>query len=82
MWGVIIFQVFMIGIFSLSKSIILSTLMLPLLAFTVYWTWSMNREFSPLSHYVNLDSVHEVQRGETDEMSRLQGGQHVSISHT
>ena len=42
----------------------------------------MDREFTPLSQYVNLDSVYEVQRGGVDEMSRLQDGPHVNSSHT
>ncbi|KAF8312131.1 DUF221-domain-containing protein [Clavulina sp. PMI_390] len=81
-WGVIIFQVFMIGVFSLSKSFILSTLMAPMLIFTIWWAWYMDRKFTPQSQYVNLDSVYEVQRGGTDEMARLTGGELVSSSHT
>lgn len=81
-WGVIIFQVFMIGVFSLSKSFVLSSLMVPMLIFTVWWAWYMDTRFTPLSQFINLDSVYEVQRGETDEMSRLGDGEAVSSSHT
>ena len=82
MWGVVMFHVFMIGIFTLSKSFVLSSLMVPLLVFTLYWTWYMNHEYKPLSRYVNLDFVYEAQRGGTDEVSRLQSGEQVSSSHT
>lgn len=81
-WGVIMFQIFMIGIFSLSKSVVLSILMVPVLAFTIWWAWYMDTVFTPLSQFTNLDSVYEVQRGETDEMSRLTDGEPVSSSHT
>lgn len=82
LWGVIIFQVFMIGVFTLSNSFILSSLMGPMLFFTVWWAWYMGKRFTPQSRYINLDSVYEVQRGETDEMSRLGEGEVVSSSHT
>lgn len=72
----------MIGVFSLSKSLVLSSLMVPMLAFTAWWAWYMHTKFRPLSRFINLDSVYEVQRGETDEMSRLGDGEVVSSSHT
>ena len=56
--------------------------MAPLLFFTVWWGWYTDSEFGPLSRFVNLDAVCEVQRGETDEMSRLQDGEHVSTTLT
>lgn len=80
--GVILFQIFMAGVFSLSQSFSLSALMAPLLGFTVWWAWYMDKEFTPLSQYVNLDSVFEVQRGGVDEIGRLQEGERVSSSHT
>lgn len=85
-WGVIIFQVFMIGIFTLSapnkRGIVLPTLMTPLLLFTGWWAWYMDKKFTPLSQHVSLEAVCEVQRGETDEISRLRDGELVSSSHT
>jgi hypothetical protein len=76
-----IFQVFMTGIFTLNKSYILSTLMVPLIALTLYWGWTMDRAFQPLSSYVALSSVFEVQRGEnTDDVVRLRAGHPVTLS--
>lgn len=81
MWGVTIFQVLMTGIFTLRQSWVLASLMAPLLVFTVYWTWYMDSSFGPLSSFVSLSSVCEVQRGEdTDETTRLRNGHPVSWS--
>jgi len=83
MWGVLIFQVFMTGIFTLKKSFVLSSLMAPLIAFTVWWAWYINRECAPLSSFVSLSSVFEVQRGEaTDEVVKLRTGHPVSLSQS
>ncbi|KZV93163.1 DUF221-domain-containing protein [Exidia glandulosa HHB12029] len=83
MWGVLIFQVFMAGIFLLKQSFILASLMAPLILFTTYWTWSMDALFGPLSNFVGLSSVCEVQRGEdSDEVARLRSGHPVSWSQS
>lgn len=80
-WGMIIFQTFMTGIFTLNKSYVLSSLMTPLILFTLYWAWSMHRTFKPLGSYVSLSSTFEVQRGEdTDDVIRLRAGHPVSLS--
>lgn len=81
MWGVVIFQVLMTGIFTLKQSWYLSVLMVPLLGFTVYWTWTTDAEFRKLSRFVSLSSVCEVQRGEeADDVVRLRGAHPVSWS--
>ncbi|KAH7090850.1 DUF221-domain-containing protein [Auriculariales sp. MPI-PUGE-AT-0066] len=83
MWGVVIFQVFMAGIFLLKKSFYLASLMTPLILFTVYWTWSTDALFGPLSAFVGLSSVCEVQRGEeADEVRGLRHGHPVSWSQS
>ena len=71
----------MIGIFTLRKSYILSSLLVPLLAGTVAWSWYINKSLAPLSKYVSLSSVFEVQRGEeTAEVVRLRAGHPVTWS--
>lgn len=76
-----IFQIFMTGIFTLNKSYILSSLMTPLIAFTMYWGWTMDRTFQPLSSFVSLSSVYEVQRGEdSEDVARLRAGHPVTSS--
>ncbi|KXN82921.1 hypothetical protein AN958_02004 [Leucoagaricus sp. SymC.cos] len=66
-WGVIIFLLFMIGIFTLRKSWILSSLLVPLLMTTMAWSCS----------------VFEVQRGEeTADVMRLRAGHPVTWSQS
>lgn len=71
----------MIGIFTLRKSYILSSLLVPLLAGTVMWGWYVDKSLRPLSKYVGLSAVFEVQRGEeTAEVQRLRAGHPVTWS--
>ena len=56
-WGVVIFLVFMTGIFLLKQSYILATLVLPLLAGTIVWSWYIHKTLKPLSKFVSLSSV-------------------------
>jgi len=82
-WGVIIFLVFMTGIFILRKSFVLSSLLAPLLGGTLLWAWYEDKAFRPLSKYVNLGSVFEVQRGEdTADVVRLRHGHPVTWSQS
>ncbi|KAF8193023.1 hypothetical protein BJ912DRAFT_1094023 [Pholiota molesta] len=82
-WGVVIFLLFMIGIFTLRHSYVLSSLLVPLLAGTVAWSWYVDKSLRPLSKYVGLSSVFEVQRGEeTAEVLRLRAGHPVTWSQS
>ncbi|KAI3616372.1 membrane protein [Moniliophthora roreri] len=82
-WGIIIFLVFMTGFFLVSKAFILSSLIVPLLVVTLLWTWYLHRVLTPLSQYVNLSSVYEVERGEeSEEVMRLRTGHPVTWSQT
>ncbi|EIN04656.1 DUF221-domain-containing protein [Punctularia strigosozonata HHB-11173 SS5] len=82
-WGVVMFLVFMTGIFTLRKAWIISSLLLPLLGGTVVWSWYISKEFEPLSKYVSLSSVNEVQRGEDSaEVLRLKAGHPVTWSQS
>jgi len=80
-WGVVIFLVFMSGNFILNRSFILSSLVSPLIIGTIAWSWYIERSFRPMSRFVNLSSVFEVQRGEdTADVVRLRSGHPVSWS--
>jgi calcium permeable stress-gated cation channel len=80
-WGVVIFLLFMIGIFTLRKSYVLSSLLVPLLIGTVVWSWYVDKSLKPLSKYVGLSSVFEVQRGEeTADVHQLRAGHPVTWS--
>mgnify|MGYP001375900004 CR=1 FL=1 len=71
----------MIGIFTLRKSYILSSLLVPLLVGTVVWSWYVDTLLRPLSNHVSLSSVFEVQRGEeTADVMRLRAGHPVTWS--
>lgn len=80
-WGVVIFLTFMSGIFILRTSWWLSVLVAPLLGSVVIWAWHVDRTFRPLSKYVALSSVCEVQRGEdAADVVRLKTGHPVTWS--
>ncbi|EPQ51564.1 DUF221-domain-containing protein [Gloeophyllum trabeum ATCC 11539] len=82
-WGVVIFQIFMIGNFILRQSYVLSFLVGPLLAGTLFWAWQTDKTFRPLSKYVSLSSVYEVERGEeTADVVRLRAGHPVTWSQS
>jgi len=73
----------MIGIFTLRKSYILSSLLVPLLAGTIAWSWYVDKSLKPLSKYVGLSSVFEVQRGEeTADVLQLRAGHPVTWSQS
>ena len=80
-WGIMVFLIFMTGIFTLRKAWLTSIMLIPLLFSTLVWAWYVNRMFKPLSRYVSLSSVHEVQRGEeTADVLRLRAGHPVTWS--
>jgi hypothetical protein len=73
----------MTGIFILKKSYILSSLLAPLLIGTVLWSWHVHKSLKPLSEFVSLSSVFEVQRGEeTADVFRLREGHPVTWSQS
>jgi hypothetical protein len=65
----------------LKRSFILSSLVAPLIVFTVAWSVYISRSFRSLSKYVNLSAVYKVQLGtETEDVSRLRAGHPVTWS--
>ena len=80
-WGVLIFIGFMSGMFIVKKSFILATLLAPLLGGTLLWWYYTDKQFRPLSKFVSLGSVHEVERGEESaDVVRLRAGHPVTWS--
>ncbi|WVR04534.1 hypothetical protein IAU60_001541 [Kwoniella sp. DSM 27419] len=67
LWALIIFQLFMTGLFSLRQFFWASAAMAPLILYTLWWSWVMYRDFGPLSQYLALSSICEVKRGEDPE---------------
>ncbi|KAJ7768747.1 hypothetical protein B0H14DRAFT_3116710 [Mycena olivaceomarginata] len=82
-WGVLIFLTFMTGFFLLQNtyatsklSYAITVLLAPLIVGTVLWSWYVERALKPLSDFVSLSSVFEVERGEeTADVTRLRAGQ-------
>jgi len=82
-WGVIMFLVFMTGIFALKKAYIISSLVSPLLIGTLLWAWYVTKIYRPLSKHVSLSSACEVERGEESaEVVRLRAGHPVTLSQS
>lgn len=57
----------MTGLFTLRKPYWASLVMLPLILYTIWWSWVTLRDFGPLSEYLALSSICEVERGEEAE---------------
>ncbi|KAL0958878.1 hypothetical protein HGRIS_014193 [Hohenbuehelia grisea] len=82
-WGVMIFLIFMTGIFILRKSYVLSSLLAPLLLGTAAWAWYVESSLRPLSSFVSLSSVSEVERGEeAADIVRIRAGHPVTLSQS
>ncbi|KAG9311311.1 hypothetical protein JVU11DRAFT_8399 [Chiua virens] len=82
-WGIIIFQIFMIGILTLRQCYIMSSLLVPLVLATAAWSWYIHKTFRPLSNAVCLSSVCEVERGEeAADVVRLREGHPVTWSQS
>ncbi|KAF7301133.1 hypothetical protein MIND_00677700 [Mycena indigotica] len=89
-WGVIIFLLFMTGFFILQNtyagsklSYVITLMLVPLLIGTVVWSWYVYGALQPLSDFVSLSSVHEVERGEeSSEVTRLQAEHPVTWSQS
>ncbi|EIW76004.1 DUF221-domain-containing protein [Coniophora puteana RWD-64-598 SS2] len=82
-WGIVIFQLFMIGILTLNKSIIMPAMLGILVVVTVVWSYQIDKSFKPLSKAVCLSSVFEVERGEeTEDVLLMREGHPVSLSQS
>lgn len=63
-WGVVLLQVFMTGLFAARQSVIASTGMIPLLLGTVAWSWTMREDFRGLSQHTPLASIAAADQAE------------------
>ncbi|PWZ00332.1 DUF221-domain-containing protein [Testicularia cyperi] len=59
-WALVLFHIFQFSLFSVRKQLLMSTLMLPLLAFTFWFGGHLETTFGPLTQHVNLSSIMEV----------------------
>lgn len=71
----------MTGLFSLRPPYYFSGAMVPLIVYTLWWSWTMYNDFGPLSQYVALSSICEVERGEgADSVVGVNGDGEVTRS--
>lgn len=56
-WGVVLLQIFMTGLFAARQSVVASTGMIPLLLGTIAWSYTMREDFKGLSQHTPLASI-------------------------
>ncbi|KAJ7471304.1 hypothetical protein B0H11DRAFT_2041193 [Mycena galericulata] len=89
-WGVMIFLIFMTGFFLLQNtyassklSYVITVMLGPLIVGTLLWSWYVDKALKPLSEFVSLSSVCEVERGEeTEDVAKLRVGHPVTWSQS
>lgn len=80
LWALCLFQIFQLSLFSVRKQLLLSSLMLPLIAFTVWFGIFLERTFGKLSEYINLSSIAEVNKPSSNETTTANTPTHVLSS--
>ncbi|KAM0746908.1 DUF221-domain-containing protein [Meredithblackwellia eburnea MCA 4105] len=78
-WGLLIFQVFMLGLFIVRKAFLLAGLIVPLLIGTTYFSYRTSRTYGPLARFVNLSQACEVAHSDVGKL-QLRRGQPVTRS--
>ncbi|GAA5902674.1 hypothetical protein JCM6882_004039 [Rhodosporidiobolus microsporus] len=78
-----IFQIFMLGLFTVRKAFLLSVLMTPLLISTIYTVWRLGETYGPFSRFVNLSQACEAAHGVgAEDVVKLRQGHPVTSSQT
>lgn len=72
-WALVLFHIFQFSLFSVRKQLLMSSLMLPLVVFTFWFSQHLESTFGPLTEHVNLSSVVEVLREREVEPSGAEG---------
>ncbi|GAA5968552.1 hypothetical protein JCM11641_007678 [Rhodosporidiobolus odoratus] len=81
--ALILFQVFMLGLFTVRKAFLLSGLVIPLLVATAYTIWRLGATYAPLSRFVNLSQACEAEHGAgAEDVVKLRRGHPVTTSQT
>lgn len=65
--GLLVFQLAMIGILALRTAITRSTLIVPLFAFTIWFSYFFSRTYEPLMKFIALRSIDRYRATESDE---------------
>lgn len=82
--GLLIFQLFMTGIFTVKEAFPLSTCMALIMAGSAWECWRMHRKFRQLSRFVNLQQACEAARDDEgpEDVQKLRRGHPVTESQT
>lgn len=64
--GLVVYQLAMIGVLALRRAITRSLLLVPLLGFTVWFTYFFSRNYEPLMKFIALKSINRDQPGGGD----------------
>ncbi|GAA5866760.1 hypothetical protein JCM1840_004257 [Sporobolomyces johnsonii] len=81
--ALLIFQVFMLGLFTVHKAFLLAGLMVPLVVSTIYTIYRIGKTYAPLAKFVNLSQACEVTHGTgTEDVVQLRKGHPVTRSQT
>ncbi|ODN85669.1 membrane protein [Cryptococcus wingfieldii CBS 7118] len=79
--ALVLFQLFMLGLFSLRQTFFASALTLPLILWTIWKSWVMLSDFGPLGQWLARSSVCEVIGGEgVGDVLGLEEGMTRSLS--
>lgn len=65
-WALFVFQVFQFSLFSVRKEVFSSLLVLPLIAFTIWFHKHLKRTFTPLSTYLSLYDIFAAEDDQGD----------------
>lgn len=66
-WALVIFQIFMLGLLSLRQVFLLSTLVIPLILYTIQRLLKLESIYSKHSQFTNLSQLREAQQKEEEE---------------
>ncbi|MBW0500114.1 hypothetical protein O181_039829 [Austropuccinia psidii MF-1] len=67
-WALIIFQVFMLGLLSLRQVFLLSTLVIPLILYTIHRLIKLDSLYGKHSRFASLSQIKEAQKKEEEEI--------------
>ena len=77
-WAVVLFQVFQLSLFSVRKQVLNSLLIVPLIGYTIWFAFHVQKTFLPLTSFVNL---HDIYAAEEELRHRNEAYQDEPHSH-
>ncbi|KAN0065182.1 hypothetical protein ACQY0O_001679 [Thecaphora frezii] len=80
-WALVLFHIFQFSVFSVRKQLVASLMVVPLVVFTVWFGYHLERTFGPLSTHINLSSIIEASKGDA-EATGHEGGEEAEHQTT